>query len=82
MTASERSEKAKILKYVNLKNAAQVKESLEASILTIEKAHHDLVKLVSEDRSEESKSSFLDRSNTLLEETIDLLIDVKEASWT
>ena len=82
MTESERREEAKILKYVNLKNAAQVKESLEASILTIEKAHHDLVKLVSEDRSGESQSSFLDRSNALLEETIDLLIDVKEASWT
>tara|TARA_R110000751_G_scaffold28763_1_gene74670 strand:- start:206 stop:454 length:249 start_codon:yes stop_codon:yes gene_type:complete len=82
MTASERSEEAKILKYVNLKNLAQVKESLESAILTMEKVHHNLVNLVYEDRSEATKVPLLDRSNALLEETIDLLIDVKAERWT
>jgi len=73
-TIIERSEETKSL--------TQVKEDLEAAILIMEKVHHDLVNLVSEDWSAATKVPLLSRSNAILEATIDLLIDVKEERWT
>jgi len=70
------------------------RHSLNEAITALDKAHLELASLVCANRL--AKESFpelekigdedirvlLDRSNSLLEETTDLLIDVKEAAWT
>ena len=49
---------------------------------SFDEAHQELISVVSDDRLATTKIPLLDRSNFLLEEATDLLIDVKEAAWT
>tara|TARA_R110000803_G_C11742425_1_gene291242 strand:+ start:69 stop:326 length:258 start_codon:yes stop_codon:yes gene_type:complete len=68
------------------------RHSLNEAITALDKAHLELASLVCANRlaeeslpelkGDENLRVLLDRSNSLLEETTDLLIDVKEASWT
>jgi hypothetical protein len=56
--------------------------SFDEAITALDKAHQELISVVSDDRLATTKIPLLDRSNFLLEEATDLLIDVKEAAWT
>ena len=72
-------------KDINSKKRASLlkaRSSFDAAITALDRAHQELITLVSEDRLATTKVPLLDRSNFLLEEATDLLIDVKEAAWT
>jgi hypothetical protein len=72
-------------KDINSKKRASLlkaRSSFDEAITALDRAHHELITLVSEDRLATTKVPLLDRSNFLLEEATDLLIDVKEAAWT
>lgn len=56
--------------------------SFDEAITALDRAHQELISVVSDDRLATTKIPLLDRSNFLLEEATDLLIDVKEAAWT
>jgi|TARA_R110000787_G_scaffold121865_1_gene232760 hypothetical protein len=58
------------------------RHSFDEAITALDKAHQELISVVSDDRLATTKIPLLDRSNFLLEEATDLLIDVKEAAWT
>ena len=60
----------------------KARSSFDEAITALDRAHQELITLVSEDRLATTKVPLLDRSNFLLEEATDLLIDVKEAAWT
>jgi hypothetical protein len=72
-------------KDINSKKRASLlkaRSSFDEAITALDRAHQELITLVSEDRLATTKVPLLDRSNFLLEEATDLLIDVKEAAWT
>jgi hypothetical protein len=72
-------------KDINSKKRASLlkaRSSFDEAITALDRAHQELITLVSDDRLATTKVPLLDRSNFLLEEATDLLIDVKEAAWT
>tara|TARA_R110000764_G_scaffold62580_2_gene132916 strand:+ start:167 stop:394 length:228 start_codon:yes stop_codon:yes gene_type:complete len=66
----------------NITSLLNARHSFDEAITALDKAHQELISVVSDDRLATTKIPLLDRSNFLLEEATDLLIDVKEAAWT